>query len=387
MFGNAAGVIGGSGVAVLTGALTRVQVMRGAGIGEKFSDAYAKYHAAAVTGLCPTYPLTETSFTRTGAIVSTTGGNAYVVAPDFARANPVQGVALAPALTNDCLKNAGILAGEELIITVSAGLTKTTTAVTLATFNLCNCGDRVYEVANATGSDGYAYYGALTGSGAARSVSVRGHHAAGAGAAVGLWDGATWTNATAVSDSYVRSHAVVTPANANQQWAIKIPAGATVRFLFGNNVVSPVQAPEIANLVVDAGAPMGTESINHGCLLSGSSGLVEAVVAPDGWSGTSDGQTRKVLTDTVSSGQHCVINNATQQVIVNDGTNEASQAIAEVDGTYQTIRTGWGPHGLVSDVAGVQNRDVYDGSLGFGSAMTESLNRWLRRLTVHRRER
>jgi hypothetical protein len=383
-------MIGGcAAVGYHSGVIVRIQAFRGVGIGASYTDAYAAYHAAAILGLRPRSKTYYPVFTRTGSIITPVGSDVFSVSANTPRINSTQGLSTQPALTNKCYKNAGLVAADETYITVSAGLTKTTQAVTLETYGIYGVSLHVYEVANATGSPGYITSGATAGSANVRSVSVRGHHHAGSGCEVGLYEAATptWTSGGAVADSYARTHALITPGHNNQTWAILIPDGCTFRFILQCNTLSLVMVPEIPNLATAAAAALGATSVNWGVALNNVKATVEATIAPDGWSGTADAASRLILTDSVSAGSHMFADAINQKVVIADGTNTASQALVEVDGVYQTVITGWGPAGIVAEVAATQDRDPYDGAIGAGNAITAALNRWITRLRITRQER
>lgn len=375
--------------AYFVGAYARVQIYRGAGIGALFSCAFSAYRAAAIFGLRPKSKTYYPVFARTGSIITPVGPDVFSVSTNTPRINPTQGLSTQPPLTNKCYKNAGVVAADEAYITVSAGLTKTTQAVTLETYGIYGVSLGVYEVTNATGSDGFITSGATAGSADVRSVSVRGHHHAGAGCELGLYEaaGPTWTSGGAVSDSYARTHALITPGHNDQTWAIQIPDGCTFRFVLQCNTLSTVIAPEILNQATAAAAALGATSVNWGVALPNYKAMVQAEIAPDGWNSGDDLGQRLVLSDATSAGQHMVADDINGEIAISDGTNAASEAIAETDGNYQTVYTGWGPRGIVAEVAATQDRDSYDGAIGAGNAVTGALNRWLRRLRIVKAER
>jgi hypothetical protein len=380
--------IGRTGTYNFRGEIVRIQVFLGVGIGALYTGNYAKYHAAAIEGLAPTRPRVPVAFTRTGAIFTPIGTDVFPVSDSCPRVDPAKGVSNTPAQTNDAYRSFGLVAGDEAYIDVSAGLTKTTAAVDLSAYGVYGGTGLVYEVANATGSDGYVWSGSVSVSTAVRCVSVRAHHVTGTGVLLGLGDATpVWTALGAISDNYTRTYGLVTPANNTQRWGLLIPDGVTVRFAVMGNVVSPIKTPEIPNLATAASAAVGAASINWGVALSNDKVQIEATVEPDDWAGAEDATTRRVLSDATSAGRHCEIRGATQEAAIHDGTNEAKIAFVEAVGVAKSVITSYGSKGLLVEVGGAQDTDPYDGAIGAGNAVTGATMRWLSRLKVTRKQR
>jgi len=361
------------------GLIARALIYTGVGIAAGIDATFAGHLSALIYGIVPNDSARNVRYSRNGHLVSHTSDGVFSLGYKAPPIHDTDGIYLPESSITKAYKNANLVAGDSAILSATGGMVISDVALDLTTYGLYGISDRVFQAANSTGSTQYVYYGATVGAAQNdHSCSVRAHHTAGTGAKVGCYCAAAFNSAANVSDNFVRSHGIVSPLTAIKQWAIEIPDGATVQFILPNFVERDFQSPEVINQATAATATAGNPAVMHGYNLSDIKGLLEAEIAPEGWSAGEEASSEGVFTAIGGGGQHMLMRNGLQVVSIKDGTNEAKVAIAEVDGVYQIPQVSWGPKGLQAKLGALSDSDPYDGTIGQGEATTEESNRRIR---------
>lgn len=252
------------------GYVHRLVVYNGAGIADVCTPAYVASWTRCVFGYAAASGAAA-SFSRGSALSALCGSNWQIASINVpisgtasgyrrseARGNKCYNVGPNPTVTNGWTASGGmalaIVAGTDMLANGVAGY-----------------GPRVLEITNASGNVQYLTTGDLTGGVAAHSLSVFANQTAGAGTArMGLYDGSTFTQASAaISSGWVRTEAPnITPANANQQWCLEIADGDTWEIAMAQLEVGATVSDPIPNQSTAGDANRSADALtcSHGTI-------------------------------------------------------------------------------------------------------------------------
>ena len=342
----------------LVGRISRVQVFRGVGLGARWTDAYCYQHAAAVLGVGRAYPLDFViDFPPRGGLAR--AGEHFLPSPALSS----EGIAMWGALENKCYKNAWLVSGDESCLQGTM-TSKSVVASTSMPAAIKDVGNIVYRIANSSGGSQICYYGDVVTAGQTVYLSVRSRIMAGS-AELGLY-GTGFLKARNLRSGIWDQTTYILTTTEDSRWALNVAAGSIIQFILATCVVSAKKVPEVLNLSLVATATKAAETL---VLLttqfSDARGLVEIACAPDGWGGGDDAADRRLVECTGTPGDYCHIDDSTSELYINDGTNEARQAIAaEAAGVQRKYLVRWGG-GRLEARAGIDvDSNAYDGTMG-----------------------
>ena len=299
-----------------------------------------------------------------------TSGRWHFAGSGLPRAGDEGGVRLESAATNLCYRNANPPDAADITVTGASTPSVVDASVALLAANADAWGDNVYQVVNGTGGVDYVDFSDAVGAVTAHSVQSLCKVIAGAGARIGLWDGAVWTDGAAVTDDWgIRTMAPnLTPANVNQKVTFQLQDGCTLQFIAmqgetGERCTMPIpnhnigsatiaRADEIMNLAVDPSDAAGSLCLS---------------IAPLGWSGAP-----LAINPLLCAGANDIATvRVNGRLRIDDGTNQAEAPAAGAaiwgDGVVKDCRLSWGAGGIYVRLDGDSDSDSYDGALPAGS--------------------
>ena len=365
--------LGGAPSGILSGdvGVARCMAFYGSGIADIATQAWVDHLTATVFGYFNRGAGGNMSFAGAGMRSYTechTGG-VHLLSANGCPSGNVGGMEALDGGTNKCYQNVGYETGDEALFTQSAGMTNTTVddSAALITNDCREVGARVIRMAS-PGLARLLRYGATTANTNKHWVSVRAKVISGT-PEIGVWDGTTFTKAGDLTQTdYTVKYYAVTPANANQQWALNLPAGAELYFVFPQMTESAVPVDEIPNIANAAAATLAEATLSFPATLDqpNTAGTWQVVLNPHGWATGDLGAAQRIIQRLTVNTDVLSIDDSVSPAKVKsgDGTNTASATIVEVDETGQTIMASWGDDGLITQQTG-QARNVasYDGSL------------------------
>lgn len=349
--------------------ISRVVMWYGAGIADITPDAWHRRLAAFVLGTMDIQGATDQpTFTRGSSSSKQVGAVWHLFGTDTPRAGSPDGLLAENASTNKVYNNIDTPApGTGWSVTGAAVMTFVDDRAALVAAGLRECAPTVIQVANATGVVQYLYGGAQVGNVNAHSQSCFGRITAGAGVNIGLRRNATGAFAgVAMTDGYATRSLDEnrTPANADCQFALEIPNGATVRVTMAQCEENTYATSPIPNIATAATATRPQDVLDTTVTPRDAEGSIEVGITPEEWGGTEPGADQQIVTR--SGGAASIIRYESAgagSYASEDGTSTVTPAVAPVDGTRNVTRVRWGDAGLSLDVDGTRAAAAYDGAL------------------------
>jgi hypothetical protein len=238
----------------------------------------------------------------------------------------------------------------------------------LATGLAENFGPNVVELANASGSTQYLYGGAVAAA-VPHCLSTLARLTAGSGCEIGWRDSSTgaFTKAGDVLDGYATRTIVnnTTPLDVDEQFAILVPNGATIRCIGQQAEAGTVSTSIIPNWATAATATRAAETFDLALDPPDTQGSILASVTPLGWSGGDIGSDCRIITRAGGASGLLIAEDTTGGYEVTDGTNTVTEATVPIaDGVEQDVRVRWHEDvGLSVDVDGSRSDGAYDDTL------------------------
>ena len=295
-----------------------------------------------------------------------TDGEWHFAGPHLPCCGDTGGIRLSDQRENKCYMTVSPADAASVTVTGLSVASAVSDAAALATAKASVWGPNVYQVANATGGADYVSCGAATGGTGAHSLQALVRITAGSGARIGLWDGTNWTDGAAVHDGYdVRTMAPgITPANALQTWALKIPDGCTVRFIAMQCEERGECTLPLPNTAAAATYTSDEDEYDTGVDATDGGGSLELALAPLSWSSSVAAAGSVVVCGSTDFG---TIRPSTNRLRAYDGTTTVdADDPTWADGTVVAARYSWGPK-LYVRADDADNSVAYDGALPAGN--------------------
>jgi hypothetical protein len=352
-----------------------IQVFVGAALADSFTAANIKLYANYVFGLEPEVGSYKVTFDRNSAATFESKNKVWIAGYGMPRAGMERGFLREFTEENLCYNN--------FDITVTTGYTASGGTLTAnnddsanlaaAATDLTYLGPYVARIQNSTGSTQYVQCGAVTNSVGTHSISCYARYASGSGAKLGFYDGATFTQAGSLLDSYLRSwYNSVTPGSVLDKWAIQVPTGCDIYFVGAHLVDSTACGTTILNSATAATATRAAETISWTWPATTDAGEISADLTPCYFDATDSGGDVDIIERSTTGIGLVEYDGTSEQFEADDGTNTATVPHVAGHDVAVSVATSWSVDNgeLKLTVDGVSDTTTYDGDYG-GSGNAE----------------